>query len=205
MIKEVQLVLDSFKSLSFQESLPLLVRLLIYVAAITIYAIFVFKFYRFVASKDIFNLNLRQYNDMDNASLKKFFNFILYILEYLIIFPILAAFWFLILFVLLVFLAKNHSVENILLLSVAVVAIIRVTSYYSEDLSKDLAKMLPFTLLALFLIDSNYISVSYSLGLLKESATLGTKFIYYFIFMIIIEFIARSCYVIYSTMFESKY
>lgn len=82
-----------------------------------------------------------------------------YIFEYLIVFPILVFIWFGIFSTFMFFLAKDLPVATILLMSMALVATIRITSYYKEDLSKDLGKMIPFALLAIFLVAPNFFSM----------------------------------------------
>ena len=76
--------------------------------------------------------------------------------KYLVLFPIVAFAWFIILTVLLTFLAKTRSLDLILLVSMSVLAAIGVTAYDNEDLSRGLSKMLPFALLGVFLIDISY-------------------------------------------------
>ena len=83
------------------------------------------------------------------------------------------------------------SVAMVLLISVAIVAAVRVTAYYNEDLSKDLAKMLPFALLGVFLLDTSFFSFSEALTEIKQLFLLWENMIYYFIFVIGLEFVLR--------------
>ncbi len=178
-------------SLSFEEAFPVLKTIAIFAIGLLFYSIFIFKFYRFVAKRDIFELNLQQYSTSKNASLKKTGSVLFYILEYLIIFPLITLFWFGILFMLMIFLAKNQPIESILLTAMAIVAIVRATSYYNEDLSKDLAKILPFTLLGLFLIDASYFSPLSSIELMSQVPLHIKSIVYYFVFIVIVEFFFR--------------
>lgn len=200
-ISDVQAALQT---LSFSESLPFIKPLLLYILGLAIYSIFIFKFYRFIAKKDIFSLDLQQYNTAETPKGKKIFGIFLYILEYLILFPLFAAFWFTILFVLLVFLSKNQVIESILLTSMAIIAIVRITAYYNDDLSKDLAKMLPFTLLGIFLVDSSYFSTADSILLLKQFPLFWKSFIYYFFFVVVLEFVCRIFYTVWHNVFSPK-
>ncbi len=138
---------------SISEAYTILKPLILFIIGMVIYSIFVFKFYRFIARKEIFKLNLQQYNIESFAWLKKFLNVILYVVEYILLFPFITFFWFIVFSVLLSFLTREQTVQNILLVSITLVSSIRVSAYYNEDLSKDLAKMLPFALLGIFLID----------------------------------------------------
>lgn len=165
--------------------------LLIFVAGMAIYAIFVFRFYRFIARRDIFPLDLNQYNNVKFPWLRKFTEVFFYIVEYLLVFPLFLTFWYGMLTILLGVLAKGQPLESILLASIAVVATIRVTAYHNEELSKDLAKMLPFALLAIFLIDISYFSWQTSLATLMQIPSVLHTLAYYLIFVIALEFVLR--------------
>ena len=160
----------------------------------TVYAVFVFRFYRFVASRDMFQLNLAQHEKSRHRWVKAFLDFTLYMLEYIILFPVFAFFWFAVLTAILTFLSKGNSFSDILLMALATVSAIRVSAYYNEDLSKDLAKILPFAVLAIFLIDASFFTVSQSLDILKEAEGYTEKVLYYLGFLIALEFALRLIY-----------
>ena len=73
----------------------------------------------------------------------------------------------------------------------AVVSAIRVTSYYNEDLSRDLAKILPFALLGVFVIDFTYFKIADSLDVLRQVAAQAETILYYLIFVMILELALR--------------
>jgi hypothetical protein len=133
-----------------------------------LYSIFVFYFYRFLARRDVIRLNLSQYNVYENPAVVKFFAVLFYIVENVILLPIMSFFWFLFLSVLLLLLSEGLTLINILLISAAMVASVRVTAHVSESLSKDLAKMLPFTLLAIALTKPGFFDISALLGRVSE-------------------------------------
>jgi len=162
-----------------------------FVVGIVAYALFIFKFYKFLSSKDIFKLNLQQYSSSFLGALGKFFNVILYIIEYLVIFPLFTFFWFGVVAVILATLSRNHDITTILLIAMALVASIRVTAYYDEDLSKDLAKMFPFALLGIFLIDISSFSYFNVIDTLKLMPSMWKLMAYYLGFTIMIEFVLR--------------
>ena len=60
-----------------------------------------------------------------------------------------------------------------------------------EDLSKDLAKMLPFALLGIFLIDIGFFSWSASWELIREIPGLWKTMVYYLGFIIALELLLR--------------
>ena len=165
--------------------------LLFFTALIAIYSIFIYYFYRFLAKKNIIDLNLSQYNRYEHPVAMKFFAFLLYILEYIIILPIITLFWFGVLSIFLLLLAKNLELRTILIISASLVASVRVTSYLSQKLSQDLAKMLPFTLLALALTSPNFFSIELFLARLTQMPLLISEIPYYLLFIVVVEFIMR--------------
>jgi len=176
---------------SWTEAYAVLKPLGLFVAGMVIYAVFVFHFYKFLARRDIFQLNLRQYNTSSHPFLEKFLGVIFYIVEYIILFPIFIVFWGAILTVLITFLAQDPVLGNIMIASLALVASVRVCAYYNQDLSVDLAKMLPFALLGIFLIDNAAIDFLGSVQILLGLPTLLQNLVYYLIFVIALEFILR--------------
>jgi len=166
-------------------------KLLLLTALIALYAVFIFYFYRFLAKKNLIELNLNKYNTYQAGTLFKLVAVIFYILEYIIILPIITFFWFTVLTVLLFLLAEGLELQNVILISAALIASVRVTSYISENLSQDLAKMLPFTLLGVALTRTTFFDFSTHLARIQEIPDLFTSIIIYLGFIIIIELIMR--------------
>jgi len=181
-------------ALSLTKGLPYLKPAAYYILGISLYAIFVFKFYRFLACKDVFKIDLKQYNTSTFPLMRKSMGFLYYVVEYLFFFPLLVFFWFAVLTLLLALLAKTQTVDSLLLVAIGVVGAIRVTAYYDEDLSKDLAKMLPFALLGVYLVDIHYISVMDAWNLIQSIPNYFIALMYYFAFIIFLEFILRLLY-----------
>ncbi len=179
---------------TFYETLTKLKPLIIFILAISIYSIFTFKFYRFLAKKNIVSFNLHQYNRSSHPFLRTLFAMVLYVIEYIILTSVFVFFWFAFLATLLVILSKGQPLESILLVSMAVMGAVRMTSYYNEDLSRDLAKMLPFALLGVFLVDISYINFTQSLETIKGITNHTETLIYYFGFIIVLEIILRIFY-----------
>lgn len=186
--------LIGLSSFSISEAYVILKPLILFVIGMVVYSIFIFKFYRFIARKEIFKLNLQKYSIESFAWLKKFLSAVFYLIEYVLLFPVFAFFWFIVFSALLSFLIRGQTVQSILLVSIALVSAIRVSAYYNEDLSKDLAKMLPFALLGIFLIDISYFSFSASLDVIKQIPLMWKTMFYYLIFAIVLEFVLRVGY-----------
>ncbi|MFQ6030779.1 MAG: hypothetical protein ACE5Q6_25190 [Dehalococcoidia bacterium] len=180
--------------LSISGAATILKPLVVFVFGMVVYAVFIFKFYRFVASKDIFTFDLSKYEKSNFRGVRTALHVIFYVGKYLVLFPVVAMFWFGVLTVLLAFLAKNQDIGNVLLVSMAVVSTIRIAAYYNEDLSKDLAKILPFALLGVFVVDLSYFRVSDSLTSLQLAAGQREAIVYYLAFVILLEFALRISY-----------
>ena len=188
----------------FTGEIPLAVILLFFTAVIVVYSVFVFYFYKFLAKKNIIELNLNQYNQYANPSVVKFFAVIFYIIEYVVVLPVLTFFWFAVLSILTLLLAKGIDVSTILLISAALVAAVRITSYVSEDLSKDLAKMVPFTLLAIALTTLGFFDINALLSRVTEIPSLFSHIPYYLLFIVAVELIMRIFTFIESVFHSSK-
>jgi len=181
----------NFAELNLIDATTTLKPLISFVLGMAIYAVFIFNFYRFLGRKNIFELNLDKYEQSKFQFLRVMLHLIFYVIKYLVVFPFVAFAWFVILTVLLAFLAKDQPIDRILLVSIAVLSAIRITSYYNEDLSRDLAKMLPFALLGVFIIDLSYFSLPGSVGALQQTMTQWESVAYYLIFIIGLEFALR--------------
>lgn len=179
-------------------------KLLLLTGLIAIYAIFIFYFYRFLAKKNLIELNLNKYNTYQEGTVFKILAITFYIVEYIIILPIITFFWFTVLTILLFLLAEGLELQNVILISAALIASVRVTSYISENLSRDLAKMLPFTLLGVALTRPTFFDFSTHLERIQEIPSLFTSIITFLGFIIMIEFIMRIFDLLRTTKNESK-
>ncbi|MBD3318652.1 hypothetical protein GF342_01960 [Candidatus Woesearchaeota archaeon] len=172
-----------------------LVPLLGFIAGMVVYAFFIFKFYRFLARRDIFRLDLAQYAKERYGAFRSLMGSVFYLFEHLFLFPLFIFFWFGVVTVLLTLLSKD-SISQILLVSMALVASVRVTAYYSEALSQDLAKLLPLALLGVFLVDISYFSYERSWSLIMSIPDQWVPLTFYFFFTVMLEFVLRIGYLI---------
>lgn len=148
---------------------------------LTIYAVVIYNFYRYIARRDCFKPSACNHT--------KFVGFC----KYFFLFPFVAIVFFLGFSLILISLTKTESYEisGILAIAFAIIITIRITAYYTEDLSKDVAKMLPFAILGIFLIDSTYFSfesVSERISSLPESVNVILRFL---IMIILVEWVLR--------------
>jgi hypothetical protein len=156
-----------------------------------IYTVFVYYFYRFLARKNIFELNLAQYNQYSSPGVVKFFAMFFYFLEYILFLPLVVFFWFTFLAILVLMMAEGMSTSSILLIAAAIVASVRVTSYISQNLSKDLAKVFPFTFIAIAVTKQGFFNVNSFLSRVGEIPSLFPNIIYYLLFIAVVEIIMR--------------
>lgn len=170
---------------SFSEAVVLWRPLILFVIGVAIYSIFIFTFYRFLARKKIFELKIHEYDI--HKGLKKF----LYVVEYIILFPFVVFFWFLVMSLLITIVTSVQSIENILFISVAFVSAVRIGAYYNELLARDMAKLVPLALLALFLIDASFLSWENSLILINQLPSMWRTLVYYLFFVIFLELVLR--------------
>ena len=177
--------------LNLNDAIDLLSDVAVYIVGMAVYAVFVFNFYRFVAAKDMFHVDLSRYEQSRFRFVRRVLHLFFYVLKYIILFPIFAFFWFAVLTLILAFLSKERSFADTLLVALATVSAIRVTAYYNEDLSRDLAKILPFAVLAVFLIDASFFAIGESLDALTEAEQYAENIVYYLLFLVLLEFALR--------------
>ena len=176
----------------------------VYVLGMAVYAVFIFRFYRFIAGRDIFTLD---FSKNDNVAFPVFWDFIFlvwYVARYVVLFPAFALFWFAVLTLMLAFLSENRDLSEILLIALATVSAIRICAYYDEDLSRDLAKILPFAVLAIFLIDTSFFDVGASLAVLQQANEQRETIFYYLLFIVGLELALRFVYGMYRAVFPGK-
>jgi hypothetical protein len=146
---------------------------------IAIYSIIIWHFYRFIARRDCFKPSKRKHT--------KAVGF----LKYFCLFPLIAIIFFIGFALMLLFLAKDIDVDVILSTSFAIILAIRITSYYSIDLSKDVAKMLPFALLGVFLVSPNYFNMNVVMEKINSIPDFLILCIQFIFFIVLVEWILR--------------
>jgi len=174
---------------SFNEFLSTLQPMLVYVFGIALYALFIFKFYRFMAKQDIVTLDSERYSKGFKGFLEHLSRGVVYVVQNLIVIPLAVFLWFAALTTFLLLLSKTHTPNSVVLTAVATVAVVRITAYYNENLSADLAKMIPFALLGVFLVDATFFSVPEVLSILTQIPALWKSLAYYIMFAVGLEFV----------------
>ena len=177
--------------LDFWRAYDVLRPLALFVVSVVIYGVFVFHFYRFLARKDIFRLDLSKYNESGHPVLRKTVSVIFYLVKSLVMFPLFVSFWFVVLAGLLLLMGRSQTVDGIMLGAMGVVATIRVCAYYKEALATDIAKILPFALLGIMLINSSLVRIPDPAQSIQDAATRIETVVYYLIAVVALEFLLR--------------
>ncbi len=161
------------------------------IGGITLYGVFVFNFYRFVARKDIITLDLQKHNQATHATTRKALSVVFYVIRFLVVYPVFVFFWFCVMAGLLYLLSKNQTFDTVMLVGMGVVGAIRISSYYTEALSTDIAKILPFALLGSMIIDSSVTRIFESTEGVQDAALSWETAVYYLIAVVVLEAILR--------------
>jgi len=160
------------------EALQALFYLIIMIA---LYSIAIYHFYRYAATRDVFRHSRRRHSKLVGFC------------KYFFLFPCVAAIFFLGFSLILISLTKESSydISGILALSFAIIVTIRITAYYTEDLSKDVAKMLPFAVLGVFLVDSSYFSIQTVIARIATLPEYVNTILQFLVLIIISEWVLR--------------
>lgn len=174
-----------------------------------IYGIFVYHFYKFLSRRDIFSYNLekkiaqrtfKSTGQQKSVALRT----AAFITTKLFIFPFVIFLWFLGYSSFMFLLVQNMPTETIFLVSSGLIIAIRISAYYNEDLSKDIAKLIPFTLLGIFLINPQFYSFSDTLTRLFEIPYFIIQIASFIILAMIVEIIFSIFYLIKIRFFNKE-
>lgn len=184
------MVSTALSSLSFSEFVTTIEPLVFFVIGLIIYTLFVFKFYKSIARKDLIKLDLGD-GRAELKSVKPTKIILINALENFILTPVAVIFWVGVITTMLMLLAENYTAGTLLITAISAVAVIRVSSHYDEALSEDLAKLLPLTLLALLLFDASTFSIGNTLAIAGQLPGLWKSLVYYLMFAIALEIVMR--------------
>lgn len=157
---------------------------------IFVYAAFIWRLHRFISHKNIFDFKLNKYNKADHPILEKLSTIGLYVVEYLIIMPILIFFWFSI-FGISMIIFTELTLESILVISAVIVAAVRITAYSNEAIAKEVAKLLPLALLSISLLEPGFFEFNRVLSNLSQIPVFFSIISNYLLFIVVVEMILR--------------
>ncbi len=161
------------------------------ILSIAAYSSFVFMFYRILAKRDLVTLDLSKYANDFKGKVQKYVRSLLFLLQYIVLIPLLISFWTLVLATILTLLSDGADHSRNALIATSVVGAVRILSYWTEDLSRDVAKMLPFAVLGVFLVDSTSVQWSQFEDLLGNLPGLAESFYTSLVLLVILETLLR--------------
>lgn len=166
---------------------------------VVLYSMFIWKLHKWIARKDILRLNLSRFNKSEHSVISKFIGILIYFLEYILILPLVISIWFGVFAFFLLILARIQM-QTVLLVSVIIVASIRMTAYYKKGLSENLAILVPFNLLAYALVysagNSGILNFQSILNQIHLIPSLLSNIWIYILFIVALEFFLRIIYTI---------
>ena len=165
-----------------------------FIAGIAIYALFVWYFYRFLSKRNALITFFRSYSKQENPSkITK----LTYVIIYIVLFPIIIFVWFTFLAFFIYIIAEGMPLYIAIFISMTIIAVVRILSYYREDAAKEVAKMIPYAILS-FLLTSVAVYSNPNFFLDKDLHTVPNTFIGNFeeiltavLFVSVIEFSIR--------------
>jgi hypothetical protein len=121
---------------------------LLFIIGVALYSLFVWYFYRFISKRDLLPKIFYPVTNEKNVSKIKIVGCSA---AYLGVFPLIVFVWFIVLAFFVFFIGKEMPFEIALFVSLVIIAVVRILSYYREDASKEVAKMIPYAILSFFL------------------------------------------------------
>jgi len=175
-------ILDWLESLSFDGGAGILIPAALFAGSVAFFGFVIFNLHRHMSLHNVLGIDL--------SGLRKrggLLFWCLYLLAYVAlygaVFPFVAYLWFCVLVVLLAFLYNTKGPDELLLIAMAVLTAVRVTAYYDESLSRDIAKILPYGLLGIFLVNLGQFDYRESIELVKAAAAEREQAFYYWLFI----------------------
>jgi len=190
-------VYDSYLSSLFFDS-SLAANVLLLSAALAIGSLFIWKFYKSTSRRNLIKLNLYKYNTSEHPLANKLFAMLFYLIEYIVIMPLLIILWFAGLSIVLMLIATERSPNEILMISAAMIGAIRILAYIKGEIAKDLAKLFPFIALSFFLLEGVSDFRSVFISKVSEIPSLFSNILSFILVVVVIEIILRVFYTIYE-------
>lgn len=173
-------------------------RIATFIAILVLICLFILEFYKSISKRNLISLNLRKYNTSVHPILSKVFALSLYLLEYIIIMPVLILLWFVAMAFVLLLVSSERATADVLFIAVAFIGAIRVLAYYKTEIAREVAKLFPLTVLSLYILtpnSANLINLFSNIQFLPAylDAILSYMFVVFFI-----EIILRIIYELYD-------
>lgn len=162
------------------------------------YVLFAFTSSKYLARKNIFGLNLNQYNKSNHPLLSKMYGLFLYTLEYLIILPAFIILWFYLLAAFLSLFLAGTSASLILLMAATLTVSIRILTYINEGMAHDVSKVVLLVFIAFSIISPQFSDINATISVISQIPSILNHILYYLIFVLLLEFLMRIVYMAYT-------
>ncbi|MFA4982912.1 MAG: hypothetical protein WC588_01720 [Candidatus Micrarchaeia archaeon] len=161
---------------------------------IAVYGIVVGTFYTHLSKRLLYDIKPDK-RHMDSF-LNRLGRMLLFLFKYTLLFPSITFAWFVFLAGSIFILSRTASLETVFVLSISLVAAIRILAYYDEKIAEDLAKLLPVSLLTVVIVDSTLFTQE--LVQTRALALSGAvpEFASLILFVVLLEWTLRIIYVI---------
>lgn len=152
-------------------------------------AIFImwYFYHKQLSRKDLFDIPRID----SNSRFVNLINRCVYFFKYILIFPLYSFIWFLIFSFLLVLIAKSRPISEIMFFGIIIVSVTRISAYVSSKLAEDMAKLLPWALIIVFLMDPQSITVESAQASFNSFVQEIPKVAKYLIFIAFVEWSLR--------------
>ncbi|MFH0970415.1 MAG: hypothetical protein V1776_03065 [Candidatus Diapherotrites archaeon] len=162
-----------------------------YAIILAVYVILIWNFYRSVARRDIFARTFTFHHPGIVGFLEDFILAVLRLVKYGVFFPVFSFLWFGGFVVLLLVVAQNQTVSQVVLLSIAIVSGARILSYYNQDTAQELAKIIPMVVLGIALVEPDFFELNKVVSRLETIPTLWNSLLPFILYLSLLELTLR--------------
>lgn len=172
------------------------------IAYLTLLLLFIFwviwKMYMALSMRDLFRVkNPRE------AKGATFLDYLSYWLKYILLFPALTFIWYVIFVFLLKLITQDFELHEIMTFGIIFISAIRAASYIHKKMAEDLAKLLPLSVLVLFVQNPTFITIKLSIADITSFVALLPGFWQYLLFIIGLEFFLKLLHFIFVSLREA--
>ncbi|MBS3099308.1 hypothetical protein J4462_03790 [Candidatus Pacearchaeota archaeon] len=175
---------------------------LLFSVILAVISLFIWNFYKSISKRNLIKLNLSKYNTSEHPFWSKLQAIFLYLLEYIVIMPLLIILWYAALSLVLLLIASEVSVSGVLFVSSVLVGSIRILAYFNSEISKDVAKLFPLIALSVFLLSFETINKTFNFGdftnKIYQIPTYYGEIFSFILIVFVIEIVLRVIFTIYE-------
>ena len=185
--------LEWMKGLNLADGIEALKPAAYFAISVGVFSFAIFHLHRFMSKSDFFLIDVSPLRKSGRL-LRILLFCVIYLFRYTLLLPMVTYLWFWILVAIVAFLYNSREPREVLLMAMAVLTAVRVTSYYNEDLARDISKILPYGLLGIFLVNLGQINLETSFALMGRIGSEMANAFYYWAYVTCQELILRISY-----------